>query len=462
MVNGDDDANAEEVARLRAEVARLEAQLHDRPPEPTVALPVRTERRGIWRPIVAGVMIVLAAILAPLAVVAIWAHDEIGDTDRYVETVAPLASDPAVQDAISSRITEEIFSRLDVKAITQDAVDALAARGLPPAAATSLKALATPLSSGVRSFVADKVDALVRSPQFQQAWEAANRQAHAQVVAVLTGDLENSAVSVEGRTVSVNLATVIESVKGQLEDSGFALASKIPTVNAEFTIVQSVDITKAQNYFRILSGMARGLPIVALALLAGAVAIGRSRRRTLVVGALAVAASMLVLGLTLNVFRGIYLNGVPADVLPTNAAGAIYDQLAYFIRLNLRALLVLFLAIAAIAWVTGPENGPVAIRRGTTRAIDVVRNRSDDAGIGTGAFGSALYQYRTALQGVILGGALLVYILADHPTGKFALILLLIALFLLLVLELLSRPPRSNRRGRRRDRPRGRRLTCVG
>ena len=109
----------------------------------------------------AGVLILVAAILAPLSVVAIWAHDEISDTDRYVQTVAPLASDPAVQDAISARITQEIFNRLDVKAITQDAVDALAARGLPPAAATSLKALATPLSSGVQSFVADKVDALV-------------------------------------------------------------------------------------------------------------------------------------------------------------------------------------------------------------------------------------------------------------------------------------------------------------
>jgi hypothetical protein len=442
MVNGD-DANAQEVARLRAEVSRLEAALHDRPPEPTVPLPVRHQRNGVWRPIVAGVLIVIAALLAPLSVVAIWAHDEIGDTDRYVETVAPLAKDPAVQDAISTRITDEIFSRLDVKAITQDAVDALAERGLPPAAATSLKALATPLSSGVRSFVSDKVDALVASPQFQQAWEAANRQAHAQLVAVLTGDLENSAVSVEGKTVSVNLATVIESVKGKLEAEGFALASKIPAVNAQFTIVQSVDITKAQNYFRLLKGASQGLPVLAILLLAVAVAIGRSRRRTLLVAALSMAASMLLLGLTLNLFRGVYLNGVPPDVLPTDAAAAIYDQLVHFIRLNLRAALVVFLAIAAITWVTGPESGPVALRRGSTRAIDVVRNRTDEAGIGTGAFGSALYQYRTALQGVILGGALLVYVLADHPTGKFAIIVLLVALFLLLVLELLSRPPRT-------------------
>ena len=74
----------------------------------------------------------------------------------------------------------------------------------------------------------------------------------------------------------------------------------------------------------------------------------------------------------------------------------------------------------------------------------MVRNRSDDAGIGTGAFGAALYQYRTALQAVILGGALLVYILAAHPTGKFAIIVLVVALVLLLVLELLSRPPRPS------------------
>ena len=116
-----------------------------------------------------------------------------------------------------------------------------------PRAATSLKALATPLSSGVQSFVADKVDALVKSPQFEQAWETANREAHAQVVAVLTGETGGSAVSVEGKTVSVNLATVIDAVKLKLEDAGFGLAPKIPPVNAEFTIVQSVDITKAQS-----------------------------------------------------------------------------------------------------------------------------------------------------------------------------------------------------------------------
>ncbi len=436
------DLNPDEVARLRAEVARLQAALDQRPAPAPAESPAPPDRRGIWRPIVAGVLITIAAVLAPLSVVATWARDEIRDTERYVETVAPLADDPAVQDAVAARITQEIFDRLDVKALTQDAVDSLTERGLNPTAAVGLKALATPLANGVEGFVSDKVHALVRTPQFAQAWEEANRQAHTQLVAILTGET-NSSVTFDGKTVSVNLATVIESVKARLVDEGFALASKIPAVDAQFTIVQSVDITKAQRAFRLLEGLAVVLPVLALICLAGAVAVGRSRRRTLVIGSLAVAASMLLLGLVLNGFRGIYLDGIPPDVLPANAAGAIYDQLVYFIRLSLRAVLVLFLAVAAIAWVTGPENGPVAIRRGTNRALDAVRHRSDDAGLDTGRFGSALYAYRTALRGTILGGALIVYVLADHPTGAFSLTVLVVVLVLLLIVELLSRPPRE-------------------
>src|SRR6478736_101696 len=99
-----------EIEELRAEVERLRAQVQAAPP--TVALPVAqpvstSGRTGWWRPVVASVLIVLMAVLAPLSVVARWAHDTVSDTDRYVETVAPLASDPAVQDAIIDRITTE-------------------------------------------------------------------------------------------------------------------------------------------------------------------------------------------------------------------------------------------------------------------------------------------------------------------------------------------------------------------
>lgn len=85
-----------------------------------------------WRSLVAGVCIVLLAVVAPLTVLASWAHDQVSDTDRYVATVAPLAKNPAVQDAVRTRITEELLARLDIQAVTSQAVDALASRGCEP------------------------------------------------------------------------------------------------------------------------------------------------------------------------------------------------------------------------------------------------------------------------------------------------------------------------------------------
>jgi hypothetical protein len=431
-----------EVERLRAEVAQLRGDLEHRAPDAANGTEART-RSGWWRPTLVTVLLVIVGLLAPLSVVAEWAHDEIRDTDRYVETITPLASNPAVQAAVADRVTEEIFKRLDVKGVTQDAITALQSRGLPSAASSSLSALAGPLTNEVHSFVHGKVLKLVGSDEFNQAWEEANRAAHTQMVAVVTGET-GSAVSVKGDTVSVNLATVINAVKAKLHDSGLTLVDKLPTVNAEFTIFQSADIAKVQSGFRLLEVLARGLPIVALILLALAVAVARSRRRALVAGALVVAGSMLLLGIALNAFRAVYLNAVPTDVLPANAAGAIYDQLVYFIRLNLRALLVLFLAIAFIAWVTGPAPAPTGVRRGASQALDYVRNRSDRAGMRTGGFGVALWQYRTAIRIGILGVALLVYIMAAHPTGAFTIVILVVVAAVLLVVELIARPPATN------------------
>src|SRR5436189_2442512 len=114
-----------EIARLKAEVARLESELSQTRLEPVTDTGPTVERHGWWRPLVATVALVLVGLLAPLAVVATWAHDQISDTDRYVQSITPLASNPAVQKAIADRVTTELFDRLDVKAVTQDAIDAL-------------------------------------------------------------------------------------------------------------------------------------------------------------------------------------------------------------------------------------------------------------------------------------------------------------------------------------------------
>ncbi|HEU5454340.1 MAG TPA: hypothetical protein VFU85_01520, partial [Nocardioides sp.] len=230
-------------------------------------------------------------------------------------------------------------------------------------------------------------------------------------------------------------------VKQRLVDAGFTLASRIPAVTTEITLFQSAELAKAQTAFRLLDAAARALPIIALILLGVAVAVSTRRRRTLTIGAIVIAASMVLLGAALNFFRIAYLDAIPSDRLPADAAAVIFDQIVQFIRLNLRALLVISLAVAFVAWVSGSERAPVRVREGVGRALDAVRHRRDSAGLGTGPVGEFLYNYHTPVRVLVLGGAVLVYVLADHPTGAWTLGVVVIAGLILLVVELLAGGP---------------------
>jgi hypothetical protein len=421
----------DEAVRLRREVEELRQQLDETSPAPG-------DRRGWWRPLVAGLLIAITAILAPVSVVATWARDEIEDTDRYVETITPLASNPAVQEAIATRIETEIYNYLDLEAITQDVVDALDQQGLPPRAVTTLNAISGPLASAIRGFINDRIDALVQSDLFEQAWIEANRQAHTQLVAVLTGEGTES-VNVSGGEVSVSVAALIDSIKEELVDQGFGLANRIPAVNASFVIFQSDDLTKAQGAFSLLDDVATWLPVFGLLLLVVAVFVARDRRRALLAAGLAIAASMILLGAVLNLLRPIYLDALPADA-STEAAAAVYDTLVGFIRMALRAVLVVALVVAVAAWFLAPTGAGAAARRGVGRGLATIRSGRSRAGLRTGEFGVALAKYRNPIRVGVIGLAALIYLLRDHPTGGYAITVVIVTVVILVLVEILAAP----------------------
>jgi hypothetical protein len=72
--------------------------------------------------------------------------------------------------------------------------------------------------------------------------------------------------------------------------------------------------------------------------------------------------------------------------------------------------------------------------------VNATRSGSMRAGLNTGSFGVALDTYRNLIRGVVLGGGLLVWVMRDHPTGAFTLVLLAVVAVVLLLVELLARP----------------------
>jgi hypothetical protein len=395
--------------------------------------------RQRWRTIVASVLIVVACLLAPLSVAAVWTRNQVTNTDRYVATVSPLARDPAIQAAIADQITTQVFNYIDIKGLTTQAVDALAAQGLRPQVASQLQAFAVPIANGVQSFTREQVGRVVASDAFADAWVQANRVAHAELVKALTGE-GGGAVTVENDTVSVNLAAFVQVVKDQLVASGFTLAERIPEVNASFVLFQSADITRVRSAFNLLNTFGIWLPIIVLVMIAIGVYVAKDHRRALVGAGVGIAVAMVVLALGLAVFRSIYLDAVPAQVLPHDAAAVAYDTIVRFLRLGLRTVLVLALVIAAGAFLTGQSATAVRTRQGITRAIGWLQGTAEHAGLRTGPVGTWVEANKRALRIGAVALAALMLVFWDRPTGKVVLGLTLALLFVLAVIEFLGRP----------------------
>jgi hypothetical protein len=427
--------DAEELARLRARVAELEAAqrtgLATRP----------TTDHNAPRAFTAGVVLVLACLLAPLSVVSVWASSVVSDTDRYVETVAPIARDPGVQTAIAEEVTTAIMDSLDVAGLVTEALDTIATQqNMPPRVADALPALAAPLTRGIEGFTRTQARSLLASAEFETVWADVNRAAHAQVVKVLEGDT-SGAISTEDDRIVLNLGPVIEEVKARLVDRGFALAEKVPSIDKQFVLVESSGITKAQRYYSLLDALGVWLPIVALGLFATGVLLARDRRRALFRGALGVTGAMVALGVGLTLVRTLYVETTPGDVLTAQSAGHVFDTLVRFLRTGLRATAVAGLVVALGAFLTGPSPAAVRARVAFDRGMTSARGGADAAGWHLEPVGTWVYAHRGPLRlATVIGGGLTLMFWSAPTVWTVVAVALLVSL-VLSVIAFLGRPP---------------------
>lgn len=428
-----------ELEQLRRRVAELETELEaTRLPGPEQTTPVPAGTR--WRSIAAAILITLSCLLAPLSVTAVWASNQVSNTDRYVETVAPLAKDPAIQSAIAATVTQEVFKYVDVETITSDALNALSQQGLPPRAAAGLQALKVPIVNGIQNFTRTEVSKIVASPQFATVWEQANRAAHTQLVNLLSGN-QGGALTTQNGAVTLNLAPIVAQVKQRLVADGYSVANNIPTVNRSFVLVRSDAVTKAQRVYRLLDALGSWLPVIALLMFALGVYVARDHRRALLLGSLGVVVSMLALGVALAVARPLYLDAVPTDVLPREAAGNVFDTLVRFLRNGLRTTAVLGLVVALGAFFTGPSVTAVRTRSTLAKGIGSVRGGAESAGLRTGPVGTWTFAHKRFLRlaVVIAGGLTLTF--WSRPTVGVVVGTALVVLLAIGLVELLGRPP---------------------
>jgi hypothetical protein len=206
-------------------------------------------------------------------------------------------------------------------------------------------------------------------------------------------------------------------------------------------LFQSADVTRARSAFHLLDTFGMWLPILTLVLLVLGVYVARDHRRALVGAGIVVAVAIVVLALALAVFRSVYLDAVPASVLPHDAAAVLYDTIVRFLRAGLRTVLVLALVVAAAAFLTGPSVTATRARQGVAGAIGWLAGGAERAGFSTGPVGRWVQANKRALR--VAAGALaaLALVFWDRPTGKVVGGLTLALLAVLAVIEFLGRGP---------------------
>ncbi len=356
----------EDLEAVRAEVGRLKEEVEK--------LEAKPQKRARLRKVFAVVFIVIAVLAFSAATPGLWARRTVYNTDRYLAVVGPLASDPAIQEALARQLTQAVFTATDVEAKVQAAIAERAPK---------LAFAAGPLTSSLQGFVQDQVQQVIASERFHQFWVSANTILQKQVVAVLDGN--SDVLTVQGNQVVFNYLPLLNDALQQLSGTLSAILNRqitLPTITADtvpseavaslqtalgvtlpptfgsVTLFQSDELTSVQDAVSIFNKtmiLAIVLFILGVAL---ALVLSTNRRRTL----LQLVTALIVVAVLERRFAIAQASNVVSMAKPENQAAVqaiIGAFLSSLLLATKRILWVLFLVLV-VAVVTAPY--PWAVR----------------------------------------------------------------------------------------------------
>ena len=358
-----------ELAELKAERDALAAQV--------ATLEDRPAKRQRTRHVVTAILVIVSILAFSLAVPGTWVRRTLGNTDRYVATVAPLPSDPAVQEYLARTITASVFEALGVEERLQTALEDKAPR---------LAFLAGPIASSIHDFVQAKVQELVATQAFADLWVSANRLAQQGIKAVLNGDTPDEISVVQGAVV-INLLPIISKAFAQVSTIATDLIGRpitIPPIDLQeipqeaITRIETatgIDLPDAFGQIKVLDqtvltpiqdavSLAQRLLLAAVLILllatVGALWLSTRRRRTLI-QIMTAWTVVLVIERRAAIAGG---NEVVDSARPENQAAArsVVDALLGTLLRYTGWMLAITLLVIVVALLTGPYPWAVRLR----------------------------------------------------------------------------------------------------
>lgn len=420
-----------ELDDLRARVRALEQ-------ENTSLRAPRRRPRG--RSVVAGIVLVLAVLISPIAAMGTWARLQLVDADQFVATFAPLAQDPDVQEFVADQVSAAIHEQVDLTAVVGDVFDGLRELDLPPRAESALTLLEVPAASGLVGLVDGVVHDLVASDQFATIWAESLRFTHERAVAIMQNSPDTALQLADDGVLSVDLGVVIARVKAELAERGVGFADLIPEIDRSIPIAQADALVLVRTVYQVAVSSGFWLPWIVLGLLVVGVLLARDRPRAVLWTSLGFALVFLLFSAGLGIGRGFFIGAVSPSIMTAAAAESMFDMLTSLLSSTIAALALVGVVVAAWAWIAG--SSPIArkLRGAAESGFASIRRAGERRGLSTGRFGAGVDRFRGPI--LVTGMLLAVLILIVNRPVSFGIIigLVLALLGLVLVVELVRRP----------------------
>jgi hypothetical protein len=397
-------------------------------------------RRSVGRSIVAGIVLAVAVLLAPIAAMGTWARLQLVDADRFVATFAPLAEDPDVQDFVAAQASAAIQEQVDLTAVVGEVFDGLRELDLPPRAASALTLLEAPAASGLTSLVDGVIHDVVASDQFADIWAQSLRFTHERAVAIMQNSPDTALQLADDGVLSIDLGLVVDRVKSVLTERGVGFADLIPEIDRSIPIAQADALVLVRTVYQIAVAAGFWLPWVVLGLVVVGILVARNRPRALFWTSAAFAVAFLLLSAGMGIGRTFFIGAVSPSIMTSAAAQALFDEVTSLLSSTIVALALVGVLLALWAWLAGSDRSAIAARGVLESGFSAVRGTWERRGLSTGRFGLAVDRFHGPI--VIVGMALaLLLLIMTRPVSFGSVIGVTIGLLVFMILvEVLRRP----------------------
>jgi hypothetical protein len=300
------------------------------------------------RRIIAALLIIVATLLAPFAVGALWAERTITETDVFVETLAPLQDDPAVQQTVAAEVSTALIDAIDAKTRVTEALSQING---PLAEVRPDSAIAEAIASGINGAIESGVTSYTQSDRFGDAWTAIATLLQEQFVTLIDRDTTNAAVTLQDGQIVLDTKVAVEKIQAQLVERGVPFADRLEVPGREVVLADSPNLQIAADALNIFLPIANWLWVVVIAMFIAGILLWRPRSRGVMWTGLGLALGGILMFAGLRLGQAQLVAAAPSDF--SEVIEAVSTTMLRFLVNAVIVIACLGIALAIAGWLAG-------------------------------------------------------------------------------------------------------------